>query len=55
MSELGIPFLKNHIEKKQKYNVKKPHVNKKIKSDKLKFGSNKKRPRMNDEWIGKTN
>ena len=49
------PFLKNQIKiiKKQKINVKKPHVNKTL-SEKIKFNSNKKiRPRMSCEWIGK--
>ena len=51
-------ILKNHIkkqEKKQKINVKMPHVNKKTISEKLNFNANKKiRPRMSCEWIGKT-
>ena len=51
MSELGKPFLKNQIQKikkKQKINVKMPHVNKKplAKNKKLWFKQNT-RPRIN--------
>ena len=52
------PFLKKSdkkIGKKQKINVKMPHVNEKSTSEILKFNSNKKiRLRMSCEWIGKT-
>ena len=56
MSELEKPFKKKQIDKirkkKQKINVKMPHVNTKTTSEKLKFNSI--RPRMSCEWIGKT-
>ena len=46
MSELRKPLLKKsdqkNKKKKQKINVKMPHVNKKTTSEKLKFHSNKK-------------
>ena len=55
MIELRKPFDEKNKIKKQKINVKMPHVNKKTNSENLKFNSNKKiRPRMSCEWIGKT-
>ena len=52
MSELQKPFKKissNFLKKKLKIKVKMPHVNKKKLARKRKT-----RPRMNNEWIGKT-
>ena len=57
MSELRKPFSKKSdqkIRKKQKINVKKPHVNKKpLARNEISFQT-KTRPRMSWEWIGKT-
>ena len=56
MSELRKPFLNisKNLEKKQKINVKKPHVNKKQLPRNGKLVQRKTRPRMKYEWLGKT-
>ena len=47
MSELRKPFKKTETKKKQKINVKMPHMNQKTTSEKWKYNSNKK---LGLEW-----
>ena len=55
MSELGKSFLNKSDRKKSENRCQNVACEQKTNSDKLKFGSNKRtRPKMNDEWIGKT-
>ena len=59
MSELGRPFIKKSdgiffLKKKQKINVKKPHVNKNHQREIEIWFKQKTKPRKNYEWIAKT-